>query len=283
MSKNFENEYIALAQTEVPDLWERIEAGLTPKSAQNSEKSEASIIDFKNETVPQKEDVKSNHHKAFVPVIKKYKTVLAAAVCVLVILPAVVILGQLGSGGAKEESAASDTAAAESAEYTVTTEAAETTEYTVTTEAAFEESAVYEEAAAEESMDFEEALEMERAAEEGENVYVKEAAKEEALSTADAKVADYAVTLEDGVLLNKVKIRVFAGEETEVQGEDKETGNLYRVVVLEDEEGLLESGEEIWIFVSQQSLVELSAEEIYTVTLEYDSTREYPFYLKASD
>ena len=32
MSKNFEEEYKALADQELPDLWDRIEEGLAPRS-----------------------------------------------------------------------------------------------------------------------------------------------------------------------------------------------------------------------------------------------------------
>ena len=39
MSKDFEKEYIELAQNEIPDLWDRIEAGLTEKSAPENKAS----------------------------------------------------------------------------------------------------------------------------------------------------------------------------------------------------------------------------------------------------
>ena len=91
MSKNFAEEYKALAEEELPDLWNRIEAGLTPKTtapAENSQSSKGKVITF----------------------FRRYRTVVAAAVCVLVILPAIAVIGRTGqknsSGEAARDSAA---------------------------------------------------------------------------------------------------------------------------------------------------------------------------------
>ncbi len=305
MSKNFEKEYIALTEVEVPDLWDRIEAGLTPKSAQNPEKNEASLIEFQKEVVSENE---SENKKKQAPLyfMKKYKTVLVAAVCVIVILPAAVLLGQMGMGGAKEESAAADMAAAETVEYAVTTEAS-------AEEGAVEESAAYEEAAEE--------MEMSVAATEdgyAENMYAEDMVQNQVLESAEAAPAEAeelkdeiedmkesaeakksqaamgekmaeeecrAVTeyldVEDGTVLSKVTVRLFAIEEVNPQGEYKGMGTLYRAEVLEDADGLLEAGEEILIYISPLSSTYLPAEEnTYMMMLEYDSTREYPFHLK---
>ena len=37
MERDFEKEFIELKQSEVPDLWDRIEAGLAPKTTTSSE------------------------------------------------------------------------------------------------------------------------------------------------------------------------------------------------------------------------------------------------------
>lgn len=333
MSKNFENEYIALTQVEVPDLWDRIEAGLTPRSAQNPEKNEASIIDFKRETVSEKEtgDVKETKKKAPLYFIKKYKTVLAAAICVIVILPAAVVIGRMGIGlgGAKSESA--DTAADETMEYTVTSEAAaEESEITTTTEAETEEREMAEITEAMESMTegtAESRTEMPaEMASDTEGGYVAEAtevtegcAAEKSRDEAKVEnksVEDYGteasgagevqksqstmegvateaaeeeraatisrLNVEDGTVLTHVKVQVYAREEVSSDGEAKGLGNLYRARVLEDADGLLQEGEEILIYISPlASTYWPEEEEIYDVMLEYDSTREYPFYLKS--
>ena len=303
MSKNFEKEYIALTEVEVPDLWDRIEAGLTPKSAQNPEKNEASMIEFQKEVVSKNE---SENKKISAPLyfMKKYKTVLAAAVCVIVILPAAVLLGQMGMGGVKEECAPADMAAAETVEYTVTTEAE-------TEEGVMEECVTYEEAAAEmpaeatedgyaEDMYAEDTVqnqvlesaeaapvEAEELKDESEDMKESAEAKkaqaamgEEVEEEESRAVTEYLDT-EDGTVLSKVTVRLFGIEEVNPQGEHKGMGTLYRAEVLEDADGLLEAGEEILIYLSPLSSTYLPAEDnTYMMMLEYDSTREYPFHLK---
>ena len=308
MSKNFEKEYIALTEVEVPDLWDRIEAGLTPKSAQNPEKNEASMIEFQKEVVSKNE---SENKKISAPLyfMKKYKTVLAAAVCVIVILPAAVLLGQMGMGGVKEECAPADMAAAETVEYTITTEAA--AEEGAVEESAVEESAVYEVAAEEmpaeatedgyaEDMYAEDTVqnqvlesaeaapveaeelkdEVEDRKESAEAKKTQAAMGEEVAEEESRAVTEYLDT-EDGTVLSKVTVRLFAIEEVNPQGEHKGMGTLYRAEVLEDADGLLEAGEEILIYLSPLSSTYLPAEDnTYMMMLEYDSTREYPFHLK---
>ena len=303
MSKDFEKEYIALTEVEVPDLWDRIEAGLTPKSAQKPNTNEASLTEFQKEVVSEN---KSENKKISAPLyfMKKYKTVLAAAVCVIVILPAAVLLGQMGMGGVKEECAPADMAAAETVEYTITTEAA--AEEGAVEESAVEESAVYEVAAEEmpaeatEDMYAEDTVqnqvlesaeaapveaeelkdEVEDMKESAEAKKAQAAMREEVAEEESRAVTEYLDT-EDGTVLSKVTVRLFAIEEVNPQGEHKGMGTLYRAEVLEDADGLLEAGEEILIYLSPLSSTYLPAEDnTYTMMLEYDSTREYPFHLK---
>lgn len=316
MSKNFEKEYIELTQVEVPDLWDRIEAGLTPKSAQNFEKIEASIIDFKKEAASLKEaesiSGKGNQKKTPVYFIKKYKTVFAAAVCVVVILPAAVLMGKMGIGtGGAKESAAEEAAPAEMMEYAVTTEAA-AEEWEVAEEAEETEAA----GMAEESMDteiFEEAAE---AASEDAGAYEAKESLEEAVAENDAmqdvmeelreseakanksqstaeglkteaaeeeRAAEVSrLDVEDGTILSHVKVRVYAKEEVSSNGEAGGLGNLYRAEVLEDADNLLVTGQEILIYIDALSSTYWPDEEsIYDVMLEYDGNREYPFLLKS--
>ena len=44
MSKNFEEEYKALANEDLPDLWNRIEAGLTNRDASLMEEDRKSVV-----------------------------------------------------------------------------------------------------------------------------------------------------------------------------------------------------------------------------------------------
>ena len=73
MSKNFEEEYKALADQELPDLWDRIEEGLAPRSTP-------------------KEPVKKS--TKIVQFVRRYKGSLAAVVCVLLILPAAILISR---------------------------------------------------------------------------------------------------------------------------------------------------------------------------------------------
>lgn len=309
MSKNFENEYIALTQVEVPDLWDRIEAGLNPKSTQDSEKVEASVIDFEKEIASRKEaDCKDKAEKTLIYFVKRYKTVLAAAVCVIVILPAAVMIGRIGMGGSKSESAA-DTAPAEM-EYAVVTEAA--AEEMAAMEEAIEETAA-EDVMEEAEMAIEEATEsyemseevadgaqmsMEAAkdtsdeygkemSEETTGTEMKEAVNSAAGVSTEAAEEERAVVVdkldaEDRTVLTHVTIRILTKEEVALDGESKGLGNLYRAEVLNDADGLIAEGDEILVYISPLSSLYLpDKEETYDVMLEYDSTREYPFWLKS--
>lgn len=106
MERDFEREFRELKQNEIPDLWNRIEAGLSEKN------------DF----------VKEDTKKPFA--WRKWGTLIAACVCVVIILPAFSLLirdkSYSGSGSdtaantaeatAEDNAAAMDTATAENAE-----------------------------------------------------------------------------------------------------------------------------------------------------------------------
>lgn len=95
MSKNFEEEYKALANEELPDLWNRIESGLTPKTTALAEEN-----GDKQQTEGQ-EKGRSEKRKV-ISFLYRYRTVAVAALCVIVILPAVLVLGKSGSLGGSE-------------------------------------------------------------------------------------------------------------------------------------------------------------------------------------
>lgn len=313
MSKNFENEYIALTQVEVPDLWDRIEAGLTLKSTQDSENVEASVIDFNSEIDSRKEvDSNNKAEKSLIYFVKRYKTVLVAAVCVIVIIPAAVMIGQLGMGGAKSESAA-DSAPAEM-EYAAVTEAAAeepvAMEETVMEETAAEEVMEEAEPAADEAVETSSVYEMYEEASDGAQMSVeaakgasdecgkemtektddtemKEAVNSIASVTEESAEEESAIVVdkldvEDGTILTHVTMRVLAKEEVDSDGESKGLGNLYRAEVISDADGMLEQGDVILVYLSPLSSLYLpDKEETYEVMLEYDGRREYPFWLKS--
>ena len=99
MSKDFEQAYKEAAQMEAPDLWDRIEAGLKSKSVPE-EKTDRDIIvseaktekeSVSGEEAPEKKADRRRMPVNF-PYLKRYSGVIAAAVCVAVILPAMALL-----------------------------------------------------------------------------------------------------------------------------------------------------------------------------------------------
>lgn len=96
MSKNLEREYRALVNSEVPDLWARIEAGLEDKKTTPEESaSEEKETDFQTENVRSK---KVN--------FKMWAGLAAACVCVALIVPAMArTLTMVGEGNSYSNSA----------------------------------------------------------------------------------------------------------------------------------------------------------------------------------
>ncbi len=108
MSKDFEQAYRELAEREIPDLWDRIEAGLESKSTPEDGKEK--IEDVRNNI---RDDIEAGEVSSRMPEKKKgkrfpvsrYSKMAAAAVCVAVVLPAAVFLFRTGAGGLGYESA----------------------------------------------------------------------------------------------------------------------------------------------------------------------------------
>lgn len=88
MSKDFEQAYKEAAQMEAPDLWDRIEAGLKDKSV-----PERKGIREKTGTRE-----KRDKRKYFGKFFRRYSGVIAAAVCVMVMIPAAVLIRQTSKG-----------------------------------------------------------------------------------------------------------------------------------------------------------------------------------------
>ena len=205
MSKDFEKAYRELAQTEVPDLWDRIEAGLTEKSApekalnieetasgEKAAKQENSSKEFEAE-IEKKEQQKK---KPIVVFLKRYSTAVAAIVCVAILIPAISLIGSFGVGGSKSaESESMSLPAAEAPAQMADMEMAEgMMEETLTEEAAAEEAPaeMTEECAAEAPAEVTE----ECAAEEAPAEVTEEYAAEEAPLEKEEMKAEEAVTTE---------------------------------------------------------------------------------------
>ena len=248
MKKDFEKAYKELAETEVPDLWDRIEAGLSEKSAPAETKAEKN-----KKTAP------VNKKTKIAVFMRKYSALAAAIVCAIILIPTMIVMKKSDSKFMSESAA----------------------EPAFTTESAYYDEAVAEEAEeskVESSMAAAEAFSQEESA----SGAVKESAKaDSAMNDAvceDAAPEDY--NKQNAQELKNIVVKVKKAEEKPLENEAEEAGVLYTAVVKRNPSGLPKEGEEIQIFipvVSSVALVEDSTfeldlvlsereENIYTVT-----------------
>lgn len=265
MNRDFEIAYKELAKNEVPDLWDRIESGLSEKSAPVDRKAESG----KN-TVSDRAKAGSGEKIILVRgrsrtelFIRKYATLAAAVVCLMILIPTAIVLRQ-ASGKSLSESAAT-------AEAFTTAEMAEKAEAETVEEAG---AAAWEEAAAEEAP-AEAVAEMTEAA-------AEEPMKEAAVMADEAKQAQTDMSAQQAAAgkndqfastLTNVTIKV---EKVQEQPENKitndneeleATGIYYTVIVQNDPSGVLKEGEEITLFVPMTSSVRLSSDGIFELDL----------------
>ena len=167
--KKLENEYRQLMQSETPDLWSRIEAGIDAKIAAGVvEEDSEEQIEEQADTEESKEDnvetvvefagqKAAGKRKAGKNFWKKYSLPLVACIAAVMCVP-LVLTGfiRMASGGSKSAESAMDTAAADmaapEANYSTTTEADAPAEYyeeVVMEESVEEEAAVTESTTAE--------------------------------------------------------------------------------------------------------------------------------------
>ena len=208
MSKNFEEEYKALADQELPDLWDRIEEGLAPRSTP-------------------KEPVKKS--TKIVQFVRRYKGSLAAVVCVLLILPAAILI----SRNTKKSDAAGHIANERFRRPVVLTEELESMPEEA---AAAGEEASYPEDAAEEDFDLEGATQ--DTAEAGiallsENPSAKQFSAEKSQAQADEEDSS-----SSQIIYEKVAFQVEKVSEEEPQ--------KIEIVVLQEQEAL-SAGTKLWV------------------------------------
>ncbi|MCM1174408.1 MAG: hypothetical protein NC341_05080 [Blautia sp.] len=111
MERDFEQEFRALKQSEIPDLWNRIEAGLSEKKSAAPAPEQTEIHD----------NGKSDVRRRFA--WRKWGTLIAACLCVIIVFPAFALFignksggKDTASGAAAEETAFDSTVPEESAE-----------------------------------------------------------------------------------------------------------------------------------------------------------------------
>ena len=255
MKKDFETAYKELANTEVPDLWDRIEAGLSEKSAPTGAKS--------TKTTEEGKDSAPIHRKTKIAVfMRKYSVLAAAIVCAIILIPTMVVMKKAGDKS-MSESAADMAFTAESAYY----EDAEAQEP--------EEAQEPDEAAPkmmEESSAMTEAFPREESA----SGAVKESAKADgAMNDAvceDKTSEDY--NKQNAAELKNIVVKVKKAEEKSPENELEKAGVLYTAVVKKNPSGLPKEGEEIQIFIPVVSSVALAEDGTFELDLALSEREE---------
>ena len=242
MKKDFEKAYKELANTEVPDLWDRIEAGLSEKSAPAETKAEKN-----KKTAP------VNKKTKIAVLMRKYSALAAAIVCAIILIPTMIVMKKSDSKFMSESA----------------TEPAFTTESAYCDEAVAEEA---EESKVESSMAAAEAFSQEESA----SGAVKESAKaDSAMNDAvceDAAPEDY--NKQNAQELKNIVVKVKKAEEKPLENEAEEAGVLYTAVVKRNPSGLPREGEEIQIFIPVVSSVALVEDGTFELDLALSEREE---------
>lgn len=267
MKKDFEKAYKELAETEVPDLWDRIEADLSEKSAPAETKAEKN-----KKTAP------VNKKTKIAVLMRKYSALAAAIVCAIILIPTMSVMKKSDSKFMSESAYDEKAVAEEAGAASMMTE-----EASVETEAVAEVAEMeQEEAAKEPKMESKVAAAEVFSQKESASGAVKESAKaDRAMNDAvceDKASEDY--NKQNAAELKNIVVKVKKAEEKPLENELEKVGVLYTAVVEKNPSGLPREGEEIQIFipvVSSVALVEDSTfeldlvlsereENIYTVT-----------------
>ncbi|GFI14880.1 hypothetical protein IMSAGC009_00032 [Lachnospiraceae bacterium] len=285
MNKNFEQAYKELAQNEVPDLWDRIEAGLKEKSAPAKKDIQEEKYTQKMEEYKVQSPVKSGI-RPVIKILKRYSALAAAAVCAAVVIPAALFLGRNGnlSGSNWEAIPEENMAAAE-----------EMSEAGMKMAVAGETAGTGADAAApEETLETEEGAILEETVETAE-----EAAPEEVVGEAEETVENAeegaAGTTEDTARSTaglKEEMKQSSKEEKEsaqgtvfthvvievkdtAKGKTVQDGSWYHVTVKEDPSGYLKAEEQITVFVPAYSSIAFVQGKTFEVDMTYEKEEGY--------
>lgn len=257
MERDFELEYRELKQNETPDLWNRIEAGLSEK------KIAALPLENENKSI----DIERFTVKKQTP-WKRWGLLAAACLCVVIIFPAVMIV--LTSSYKGSSSGRADTSASTELMEADTTSDSAASFNTAPTEAAEEgkaESGYTESAAANGG-----------AADAGSLAGGSEtAASEDTETSEEAETEAVMPELTDGQILEGAVVQILHVDET---GEE----TVYQAIVLEtDTDAMMENGMQIELICNDETQYDfvrepreekgLKKEEIYEVSLKYEQDR----------
>ena len=258
MERDFELEYRELKQNETPDLWNRIEAGLSEK---------------KIAAVPSENESKSIDIEHFVmkkqTTWKRWGLLAAACLCVVIIIPAV-MAGLIGSS--KSTSSGSADTAAGAADMNTSSSAAASAELSEAFDTAPAEAAAEEGKAEPEYTESttDDAGSSMAGGSETAAMEDTEASEEEAAEAAAPEISD-------GQILEGAVVQILQADET---GEE----TVFQAVVLEAEtDAVMESGMQIELICNDETQYDfirepreekgLKKEEIYEVSLQYEQDR----------
>lgn len=248
MSRDFEKEYLELINEEIPDLWDRIEAGLGERTAPEIEKT--------NKVKP-------------VIVWKKYAGLAAAVLCVAIVIPVFVMIRQVGKSASFEAATEAPAEAGQTMEECVAEDAV----------AAEEESA---EAASVMTME-DGADNRGEALREAEKIYDAASMPEVSCAAAgaeDLKDEAWAERKEEAFLLENVTVQVTEEKNVDAGKEDKKEGSnggmVYTAIVVSDPSGTFPDDEQIEIYIPAVSPFVMTVGDAFEVDLIYDREKEYP-------
>ena len=261
MKKDVEKAYKELAETEVPDLWDRIEAGLSEKSAPAETKAEKN-----KKTAP------VNKKTKIAVFMRKYSALAAAIVCAIILIPTMIVMKESDSKFMSESAYDEKAVAEEAGAASMMTE-----EASVETEAVAEVAEMeQEEAAKEPKMESKVAAAEVFSQKESASGAVKESAKaDRAMNDAvceDAAPEDY--NKQNAQELKNIVVKVKKAEEKPLENEAEEAGVLYTAVVKRNPSGLPREGEEIQIFIPVVSSVALVEDGTFELDLALSEREE---------
>lgn len=256
MSKDFEKAYRELAKSEAPDLWDRIESGISQRSTQGQAREEK-----EKETAHKKQ---KKHSGKILYGIYRYSPMAAAVICAIIMIP-IFINGDKPAPSLKAEmeeiaeSEAADLAAGPQEEGIAQADA----DAGAVQDSAEQERAVQDRALAGGAV--------QESAEEESGVQKSAVAESTADDCAQSRKAKSALsdTPRDPEAISRVVVEVTESRDVSAQENAQEAGTVYTALVERDPEGILAAGEEIAIFIPASSSVSLAVGEVFELDLAY--------------
>ncbi len=268
MSKVLEEEYRQLAESDIPDLWNRIEAGLNTQSIEAAPDSRSSETVNRNDPARRnRSDVSPAQRNRVMPrrSLRKYAGIVAACICAAIIIPAALNRGKINEMSmmpdAEAPAAEAEMAEAPAAEAEMAEAAAEDS----STGGSAPESQLPQVGTGDSSREI--------IADEKSDAVMPEADSQtdgmesnEYRTSEDQK--DYSGLLTDGQTVKGVSLTVTAWE---IDG----TVTVYYAVIQEDPNKLFEKGDTISFIKNSAVVNDISVGEYYQVTLRYSEEASY--------